>query len=74
MKRVEVIDKLRLHIEETQSLRQEARKVVAQAKEDTYNNVPIAEMHIVAIVDFVIISNYHHTKRISLVTRTSLYH
>ena len=31
---------------------QEARKVVAQAKEDTHNNVPIVEMHIVAIVGF----------------------
>ena len=52
MKRVEVINKLRLHINEAQSLRPEIRKVVAQAKEETHDNVPIADMHIVAIVDF----------------------
>ena len=52
MKQVEVINKLRLHIKEALSLCQEARKIVAQAKEDTHNNVPIAEMYIVAIVNF----------------------
>ena len=52
MEKVEVINKLRLHIEEAQSLRQEARKAVAQAKEDTQNNVPVNEIHIVVIVDF----------------------
>ena len=34
------------------SLRCEARKAVGQAKEDTYNKVPIEQMHVVAIVDF----------------------
>ena len=52
MEQVEVINKLRLHIEEAQSMRQCARKAVAQAKEDTKNKVFLAEMHIVAIVDF----------------------
>ena len=33
-------------------MRQEARKAVGQAKEDTYNKVPVEQMHIVAIVDF----------------------
>ena len=52
LEKVEVIDKLRLHIEEARSLRQDAVKIVAQTKEDTHNNLHIAEMHIVAIVDF----------------------
>ena len=33
-------------------MRQEARKAVGQAKEDTHNNVPIEQMHVVAIIDF----------------------
>ena len=51
-KSYELINKLRLHIEETQSLHQEARKAVAQAKENNQNKVLIEEMHIVAIVGF----------------------
>ena len=75
MKQVEVSNKLRLHINEVQSLRQEARKAVAQAKEDTQNNVLIAEMHIVAIVDFSVkTSNCHHPKKVNLGRHTSLFH
>ena len=52
MKQVEIVTKLRLRIEEAQSMRHITRTAVAQAKEDTQNNVPIAQMHILAIVDF----------------------
>ena len=47
-----VINKLRLHINEAQSMRQQARIAVGQAKEDTDNKVPVEHMHIVVIVDF----------------------
>ena len=46
------VNKLRLHINETQSMRQQVRIAVGQAKEDTENKVPVQHMHIVAIVVF----------------------
>ena len=52
LKWVEVITKLRLHIEEAWSMCHLARTTVVQANEDTQNNVPIEQMHLVAIVDF----------------------
>ena len=49
---VVVVNKLRLHINEARSMRQQARIEVGQAKEDTDNKVAVQHMHIVIIVDF----------------------
>ena len=52
LEKVAVINNLRLHINEARSMRQQARIVVGQAKEDTYNKVLVEHMHVVAIVKF----------------------
>ena len=52
MEKVAVINDSRLQINEAQSIQQQARIAVGQAKEDIYNKVPVEHMHIVAIVDF----------------------
>ena len=44
LENVSVINKLRLHINEARSMRQEARIAVGQAKEDTDNKVPVEHM------------------------------
>ena len=71
---VVVINKLRLHINEARSMRQEARIAVGQAKEDTHNKVPVEQMHIVTIVDFYQNVQLLPTKRTSLERHTSLFH
>ena len=47
-----VINKFRLYINEAQSMQQQARIAVGQAKEDTEKKMPVEHMHIVAMVDF----------------------
>ena len=52
LEKVAVINNLILYINEAQSMQQQARIVVGQAKEDTYNKVPIEPMYVAVIVDF----------------------
>ena len=44
LEKVAVINKLRLHINEAQSMQQQARIAVGQVKEDTDNKVPVEHM------------------------------